>query len=128
MDDNQIDQAIENTLFLTEQVRKYLVNAQKNDPSPKDGDPLIKLESTRFSSRLINLLANTLSWLMWCKAVNAKEIGQTEFIEKTNEFNEMTIIDVDIEGLPSGLIELVDRSNLLLEQIFMISASVVKSH
>lgn len=128
MDDNQIDQAIEDTLFLTEQVREYLMNVQKNDPSPKDGDPLIKLESTRFSSRLINLLANTLSWLMWCKAVNAKEIGMTEFIEKTNEFNEMTIIDVDIEGLPAGLIELIDKSNLLLEQIFMISASVVRSH
>ncbi len=128
MDDNLIDQAIEDTIFLTEQVREYLVNAQKNDPSPNDGDPLIKLESTRFSSRLINLLANTLSWLMWCKAVNAKEIDMNLFIEKTNEFNEMTIISIDVEGLPKGLIELVEKSNLLLEQIFMISASVVRSH
>ena len=127
MNDGQLDQAIADAISLMERVRDYLMEIRRNDPFPKDAAPMIRLETTRFSSQLANLLANSLAWLMWCKAIGAGEISLEEFTEKTGEFCELTKLEAPSDEIPREMTAIALETNILLERSIVLAAKTAEA-
>lgn len=120
MDEKIIDAAIQDTVALTEAARDYVLASQDRIFE----DPMQRLAAIRQSSRLTNLLTNTLSWLMWHKAAAAGEIGPDELAVKTREFEAEGCLKNDPTGLPEDLSALILRGNDLSARVQSIARSV----
>lgn len=121
MDQSAIDEAIGETIVLTEALRDY-IQSRRNVPRG-EGDPMANLAIVQQTSRMTGLLTNVLSWLMWCKAEAAGEIKSAELPAKLDELKDAIPETGDLSILPEDLSALVLRGRELLARTLAFAES-----
>lgn len=105
---------------------EYAVPAFKQKPEPPD--PVsVTTETLRLTTRLTQVMA----WLMAQRAVHDGEIGTQEFIKDRYRVEGQAVClkraIEDMEDLPDGLCDLMDRSYDLYSRILRLDEQYVRS-
>jgi regulator of CtrA degradation len=102
------------TIALLYEARNYVAATRRPGPVEASTDRLrVSCETMRLTARLTQVLA----WLLGQKAVHAGEITMEQLVEEHQPLIEVAVCmedgEAQVDGLPSALRELLDRTHRL---------------
>jgi regulator of CtrA degradation len=107
-----LDKTYGETMQLLEEAKRYNAYSFKNQV--RHLLPIKRLAITTESLRVTSRLTHTMAWLMTEKAIINDELLRAEVENRFRPLAEEHICtqktDKDLEGLPNGLVSLIDRS------------------